>query len=162
MGPCLWSCHFPGCGQGTDWFPRHGITALRKSCSHPIMVLSLLSMTLPGPTILPSLLPFFPHLLSWGAVSKGEEGSGQHWDHSSHASTVLLGGSVYVPCSTPATPEAEDWNKSMSNAAAATCLLGSARLEASGSHSREWRVVASPEPFGGRLSSYPSHLRPQQ
>lgn len=44
----------------------------------------------------------------------------------------------------------------------ATCLLGSARLEASGSHCREWRVVASPEPFGGRLSSYPSHLRPQQ
>lgn len=67
-----------------------------------------------------------------------------------------------LPCSTPATPEAEDWNKSMSNAAAATCLLGSARLEASGSHSREWRVVASPELFGGRLSSYPSHLRPQQ
>lgn len=73
MGPCPWSCHSPGYGQGTDWSLGRDITAFRKSCSHLIMVLSLLSITLPGPTILPCLLPFIPHLLSWGAVSKREE-----------------------------------------------------------------------------------------
>lgn len=56
------------------WAGDRLVTAFRNSCSHLIMVLSLLSITVPGPTILPCLLPFFPHLLSWGAVSKGEQG----------------------------------------------------------------------------------------
>lgn len=35
----------------------------------------------------------------------GRRGPGQRWHHKSHASAVLLGGSVYIPYSTLATPE---------------------------------------------------------
>lgn len=108
MGPCPWSCHSPGCGQGTDWSPGHDIKAFRKSCSHLIMVLSLLSVTLPGPTILPCLVLFFPHLLSWGALSKREEKVRAALGSQQPCQYILLGGPVYIPCSTPAKPETED------------------------------------------------------
>lgn len=35
----------------------------------------------------------------------GRRGPGQRWDRSSHTNMVLLGGLVYIPCSTLATPE---------------------------------------------------------
>lgn len=159
MGPCPWSCHLPGCGQGTGWSPGLDIPSLWELCPHLTTVISLLSTTL----LLPSRLLPSPALRGsceqWGGGGQGSTGTAAAMPARFCLEVQFTFLALPRPCQSP-----EDRSKAASNVAAGDNHWPRGLGESGSSQKPQpsaARAAASPEPFGGRLSSCPSHLRPQ-